>query len=840
MNILSLNFNIFFFLLTFLFLTADGETMDYNNPALNPVKIEFYKNKKPATILQAGKLNAIIVIPDKNKDHSFRWQACVPGNNSSQKYYTRGVAHVAAAELQRLLALATGNKIPIIHESQEIPSGKTIIYVGESSAAAKAGFDNKKIKTEGFRITCKNSTVAILGAPIPARQKGTGAWSGIYGVIFGVYDFLERFAGFRFYYPGKDGTIVPELKNLVIPALSYSDYPRFIRRQQYGWHLGMDKAHDWMRIALQYRAGGSGWRGATSIPQHQPTNVVANGMNPALDKNGNPNHKKPPMPCLGEPDAANKFISMTNAAIARKIPKKDYDRNGAMPNSRRVVFSPDDHPIVCHCSYCKKLFSRGPFHQQASRIYGKFIGEAAQRLKEEQPEAILHILPYYNYNSPVADLKLQDNVFAMVCMMYGTTLYHDPDIKKYSSEWIKGWRQATGRKVHVYMYPMWPFLRTLAPFPYQYYHNLKKFINDSKDDIDGAFVCNIIGNRVAGGFYSLYLPSEYCRWRLMWNPDYNVEAGVKDLCDKLYGPASESMYQLIELCAGIWEELDTVNIPEILKIGAYKPGEIPREKFFKQLKKRGVIEKLNKYVTAAEKITTKGSIYRNRVNCFCKSIRLFLKDYEMFCKNGSSKKTSASATYIAGDFMLDGKLNETFWKDIPSYNFVKSELSHSPHPKVKTTMKLAYNNTGLLLGFLMREPEIDKIKLHKTVWRGDSLEVILEYSPGSVYQFAINSANKIHDGFRVKIPPKRYDYVRRKIFVGKDFWSVEIFVPFGALGIKLPFDAAKSKWRGNFVRNRVLRNGKIQHFRWNTNFHRSNFDRSAFGRIEFLTQKKVR
>ena len=72
MNILSLNFNIFFFLLTFLFLTADGENMDYNNPALNPVKIEFYKNKKPATILQAGKLNAIIVIPDKNKDHSFQ------------------------------------------------------------------------------------------------------------------------------------------------------------------------------------------------------------------------------------------------------------------------------------------------------------------------------------------------------------------------------------------------------------------------------------------------------------------------------------------------------------------------------------------------------------------------------------------------------------------------------------------------------------------------------------------------------------------------------------------------------------------------------------------------
>ena len=53
------------------------------------------------------------------------------------------------------------------------------------------------------------------------------------GTLFGVYDFLERFGGVRFYFPGEIGTVVPSKPDWKIGAIDLMDRPDSQFRQTY-------------------------------------------------------------------------------------------------------------------------------------------------------------------------------------------------------------------------------------------------------------------------------------------------------------------------------------------------------------------------------------------------------------------------------------------------------------------------------------------------------------------------------------------------------------------------------------------------------------------------------
>ena len=66
---------------------------------------------------------------------------------------------------------------------------------------------------------------------------------------------------------------------------------------------------------------------------------------------------------------------------------------------------------------------------------------------------------------------------------------------------------------------------------------------------------------------------------------------------------------------------------------------------------------------------------------------------------------------------------------------------------------------------------------------------------------------------------------------GKDFWSLEVFVPFGDFPEK-PAVKIGSVWYANFVRDRY--HGKMELQRWSTLYDPSNLNFSAFGKLRFV------
>ena len=139
----------------------------------------------------------------------------------------------AAEELAELLGEALGSPIPIVETPQ---AGCTPIYLG--LGAENSGLDAAKLSRDAFFIVVKDGAIRIAGEDDPKIdtrkeiQKG-GAWGNWHerGTVFGVYEFLERFADCRFYLPGPMGTIIPKTDKITVPEAAIIDRPDWAGRR---------------------------------------------------------------------------------------------------------------------------------------------------------------------------------------------------------------------------------------------------------------------------------------------------------------------------------------------------------------------------------------------------------------------------------------------------------------------------------------------------------------------------------------------------------------------------------------------------------------------------------
>ena len=126
------------------------------------------------------------------------------------------VAGRAARELVARLSEITGKKISAVKKA----SGKVpAFYLGVCPESQAAGIDPEKLDRDGFYIKTVGKKIFITG--VDSNSPRMKQWA----TLFGVYDFLERFAGVRYYFPGKIGTIVPEKKNWSIPEIDIAERP---------------------------------------------------------------------------------------------------------------------------------------------------------------------------------------------------------------------------------------------------------------------------------------------------------------------------------------------------------------------------------------------------------------------------------------------------------------------------------------------------------------------------------------------------------------------------------------------------------------------------------------
>ena len=133
-----------------------------------------------------------------------------PGNFEIVRASSSKVTEFAAQEMAEALSAVFGVKIKPVLKS----TGKKYqIRIGDAKLAAELKIDPAGFDRDGFVIRTSGNNILIIGRDDPKSRpvsdvNKTGN-KGEWATLFGVYDFLERFAGVRYYFPGKLGNHFP-------------------------------------------------------------------------------------------------------------------------------------------------------------------------------------------------------------------------------------------------------------------------------------------------------------------------------------------------------------------------------------------------------------------------------------------------------------------------------------------------------------------------------------------------------------------------------------------------------------------------------------------------------
>lgn len=129
--------------------------------------------------------------------------------------------------------------------------------------------------------------------------------------------------------------------------------------------------------------------------------------------------------------------------------------------------------------------------------------------------------------------------------MPGMALYKEPSIYASEQANLEKWIKFSGRKVQNWHYSCYPEDRTSAVF--QYPRLLQRYYRQNRDKVVGCFVNGTTDHWPRQNI------TLYCWMKLLWNPDFDVDAAIDEFCRRMFGPAARTMRELVEIQINGWE-----------------------------------------------------------------------------------------------------------------------------------------------------------------------------------------------------------------------------------------------------------------------------------------------
>jgi hypothetical protein len=131
---------------------------------------------------------------------------------------------------------STGATIPIVETLGD--DGTVEIVIGDGKISQSLGVDTKDLGRDAFYIKTIGKRIVILGRDHPTESiefrfltnvaYNTSGYE--HATLFGVYGFLEKFVGVRWYLPIDIGEVVPKSETLTIPMVDITEGPNKIGR----------------------------------------------------------------------------------------------------------------------------------------------------------------------------------------------------------------------------------------------------------------------------------------------------------------------------------------------------------------------------------------------------------------------------------------------------------------------------------------------------------------------------------------------------------------------------------------------------------------------------------
>ena len=449
-------------------------------------------------------------------------------------YFAAG--HKALAEeFSGYLAKVFGKAFPVKAMPEQVTDGPAGIFVGA--------------KPPDCDVTWDESRECCVRIVEPSRVWlfGNDAGDLLHGTADAVYDFLERFAGVRWLWPGEIGTVADPSEPVVLKEEKSVYVTPFRKRlKDCFFPTGMPPSTirdfgAWTRhrhTGTSLAARGSGFQ--HSFKSLLPRNVYGKEhpeyyalVSPERWV-GDPKPTKPTR--VSDPMMTGSWqLCTSNPDVRRIIAEKLIANNTTAIQS----ISPNDGLCFCECDACRAQDPEGQgigddVYNITDRMYD-FLCDIAWQVYKASPKSKVGLFSYSHYASaPSRKFDLPPNVYLSCCYkVYDRGPKEEEELERR----LRG-IAATGANILGREY--WGTHYTMR---YPISHS-RKFDRNLKllRDLGAAGVYGNPGTDFAVRASDLYLLSA-----LAWNPSVDREETLRDFCAKGFGDkAGEVMFNLFE------------------------------------------------------------------------------------------------------------------------------------------------------------------------------------------------------------------------------------------------------------------------------------------------------
>ena len=749
----------------------------------------------------------------------------------------------AAAELARFLGRSLGGEVPVV----ALPTaGRTPIFLGDSEWSRKAGISLDGKKRDTFITKIEPDRVFIVGADDPKFNMMSHIEKGVgYGLLLhreratvhGVYDFLERYVGVRFYFPHDElGIVVPQHGKLSLPVETRETTPSFLIRNPYlggdghwfceddglpGNGNGRVKSLEFLRLRLS----------TINIPCCHGSRMLKyierfGKEHPefmALKKDGtrwlDPKVHFAYQLCWTNPGLREEMYQDVKAYLTgQPASSRGLDKWGVnCQYGEWVDIMPDDSFQGCACKDCQAAYRHIPGDRHyASELMWGVTAEIGRRLIAEGVKGNVTMMAYTPYRR-LPDIELPPNVHVMVAESGPWSLV-DPErtAKEYAE--IRAWAKKLGHPVWIWTYPHKWGATQIEGLPCMAPRAWGKYYQDISDAIFGSFA----ESETENGFFN-YL-NYYVFSRVCWDAKVDIEAVIAEHHRLMFGAAAKEMAAYYDLLERKWTREITGRVVDT-PLGPIASAPSAKE-MWSEVFSPAVLAGMDGMLKRAEGSVTAGSVEAKRIAL----IRREFFDGLMRAADAYRAQRAKVESHVYD--ATCGKPLEIDWVA----NAKKGEAP--PHAPVKTLVTITRTDSEFVAVFDCEEPLLDEASAIERkrdefdMWQDNGVEMLLNPSgDGNIlYHLMLTSAGCFTDTkiFRKGAggtTDRDWDsHAKFMVERTTSGWKATIRVPLSSL------PEMKDSFQANFCRSRAIKNRPPNYIMW-SRYAKNYHDLENFGTI---------
>ena len=725
----------------------------------------------------------------------------------------------AAEEMTNLLSRVLGAPVPVRQMPDE---SRVSIILGDSEWARSAGIDVPSLARDAFVIKAVGNRIYIAGRDDPKKDPRklvlAGGWGSVLyerATSFGVYEFLERFAGVRFYFPGELGTIVPKRATIEVNG-ELAVRPDFTSRFLQMWSgtyfepdpKNRSKTLDYYRLRFEtIRApachGSNGFRYQRRFGKTHPEYfcLLPNGKRDVFEKRMFEGIQ-PGQLCWSSGIVEEMYKDARSYLLGEKPDVRGIQSryhkdgrfawNGNCAYGKYVDLMPQDGMVHCGCERCQASMAACKAKNMTPETYLVWgaVSNIATRLTAEGIDGVISMMAYNGYSS-VPDFALPPNIEVMLATK-GPWSVCDKAKLAADDRKAAAWAEKLGHKIRLWNYPCKLLGLDVKGegVPQNCPRAWVEFYSHSAKWINGAFA-ESESDRWFYNYLNYYAFSKVC-----WNNGVDVDALLKEHYRLMFGPAADDMAEIYETLEECWVKGVVGNSVETPMGPVVKT---PSEKqMWEEVYSPAKLARFDALLKSARSKVTAGSLEARRID---------LVENEFL--GGLRRRSAAYAAVAAGLKALEIELAVGEERKVSLVPFVGGRKTVKK--TVGTDVYIRRMADALVVRYVCEEPRMKDAVARSGViddpnlWQENVVELVIDPLGDctSYCQFFVNSEGSWADmhSSRIHMPTEGYRWnsgFAVKVEKGADSWTAELRIPLSAFA-KLP-----NRFTVEFARERNL------------------------------------